>query len=285
MQTVQNLLGLRFANRLFEHLWCADHIQRVDIVWDETVTLEGRTGYYDSTGALRDMIQNHLLQLLCFVAMGRPKAPGEAALRGAKVEMLRAVRELDVAQVREHTVRGRYTAGDLADGPVPDYIAEPGVDPDRATETFAEVALVIDNDRWRGIPFHLRTGKALGRDRRLVKVQFRPVDRLPFGQAEEPGPNVLTMTMDPDRLTIDIALNGAGDPFCLDPQRIELDLAPQELSAYARLLVDALEGDPALATRGDEAEEAWRIVEPIVDAWERGAVPLIGYAAGSEGPG
>lgn len=285
MQTVRNLLGLRFANRLFEPLWCADHIRRVDIVWDETVTLEGRAGYYDSTGALRDMIQSHLLQLLCFVAMGRPKGPGEAALRDAKAEVLRAVRELDAAQVREHTVRGRYTAGDVADRPVPDYTAEPGVDPARATETFAEVALFIDSDRWRGVPFHLRTGKALARDRRLVQVQFRPVDRLPFGQAEEPGPNVLTMTMEPDRLTLDIALNGAGDPFSLDPHRIDLDLAPQRLSAYARLLVDALEGDPALATRGDEAEESWRIVEPIVAAWERDAVPLIGYAAGSEGPG
>lgn len=284
MQTVQNLLGLRFANRLFEPLWCADHIQRVDIVWDETVTLEGRAGYYDSTGALRDMIQNHLLQLLCFVAMGRPKGPGEAPLRDAKVEVLRAVRRLDVEQVREHTVRGRYTAGNVADRHVPDYTAEPGVDPARGTETFAEVALFIDNERWRGVPFHLRTGKALGRDRRLLAVQFRPVDRLVFGPSEEPGPNVLTMTMDPDRLTIDIALNGAGDPFRLEPARIELDLAPQELSAYARLLVDALEGDPALATRGDEAEESWRIVESIVDAWERDAVPLMDYAAGSEGP-
>ncbi|HVM53239.1 MAG TPA: hypothetical protein VM262_08590, partial [Acidimicrobiales bacterium] len=144
--------------------------------------------------------------------------------------------------------------------------------------------LPTDRDRWRGVPFRLRTGKALARDRRQIVIRFRPVDRLPFGQPDEPGPNTLTMTMDPDALAIDIALNGAGDPFCLDPARIDLQLAPQELSAYARLLVDALEGDAALSTRGDEAEESWRIVEPVLAGWQAGLTPLRSYAAGSDGP-
>lgn len=283
-QTVQNVLGLRFANRLFEPLWCAEHVERVDIVWDETVALEGRAGYYDHTGALRDMIQNHLLQLLCFVAMERPSGLGEGPLRDAKADVLGAVRQLEDSEVREHTVRGQYTAGILSGRSIPDYNEETGVDPSHRTETFAEVTAFVDNDRWRGVPFRLRTGKALDADRRQIRIRFRPVDRLPFGQTDDAGPNVLSFTMDPDRLAIDLALNGAGDPFCLDPARIDLELAPQELSAYARLLVDALEGDPALSTRGDEAELSWRIVEPILDAWARDAVPLMPYTAGSAGP-
>ena len=283
-QTVQNVLGLRFANRLFEPLWCAEHIERVEIVWDETVALEGRAGYYDQAGALRDMVQNHLLQLVCFVAMERPTGLGEAPLRDAKLSVLRAVRRFDESAIRAQTVRGRYTAGTVGGKPVRDYISESGVEAENATETFADVTLFIDNDRWRGVPFRLRTGKALAVDRRHIEVRFRPVARLPFGQHDDPGPNVLTLSMNPDRLSADLALNGAGDPFCLDPVRIELELAPQELSAYARLVVEALQGDASLATRGDEAEESWRIVEPILAAWARGTVPLAAYRAGSHGP-
>lgn len=282
---VQNILGLRFANRLFAPLWCSSHIESVDIVWDETVALEGRAGYYDEAGALRDMVQNHLLQVLCLVAMERPASLGEAPLRDAKVEVLRAVRRLDADEVARHTVRGRYTAGVVADRAVPDYAAEPGIDPGRGTETFTEMTLFVDNGRWEGVPFRLRTGKALARGRREVRIGFRPVDRLPFGQPDDPGPNVVTLAMSPDRLAADIALNGAGDPFCLDAARWELELAPQELSAYARLLLDIIEGDPSLSIRGDEAEECWRIVEPIIDAWRAGATPLRDYPAGSNGLG
>lgn len=283
-QTVQNILGLRFANRLFEPLWCAEHIDSVDIVWDETVALEGRAGYYDRTGALRDMVQNHLLQLLCFVAMERPGGLGEGPLRDAKVDLLRAVRRPVPADVARLTRRARYRAGAVDGRQLPDYAAEPGVEPARGTETFTEVTLFVDHWRWTGVPFRLRTGKALAADRREVRVTFRPVERLPFGQPDEPGPNTLSMSMDPDRLAVDLALNGAGDPFYLDPARWELALAPQKLSPYARLLLDVLEGDPALSIRGDEAEESWRIVEPILDAWDAGASPLLDYPAGSHGP-
>jgi len=283
-QTVQNILGLRFANRLFEPLWCAEHVERVDVVWDETVALEGRAAYYDHAGALRDMVQNHLLQLLCLVAMERPGGLGQRPLRDAKARLLGSVRRPTEDDVARHATRARYLAGAVRGRPVPDFAAEPGVDPERGTETFVDVTLFVDNDRWAGVPFRLRTGKALDDDRREVRITFRPVERLPFGQVDDPGPNVLRLAMDPDRLAVDLALNGAGDPFCLDPARWELALAPQELSAYARLLVDVIEGDAALSIRGDEAEASWEIVEPILAAWDAGVAPLRTYQAGTPGP-
>jgi glucose-6-phosphate 1-dehydrogenase len=280
-QTVQNLLGIRFANRLFEPVWCAEHIDSVEIVWDETIGLEGRAGYYDRAGALVDMVQNHLLQLLALVAMERPSGLDEQAFRNAKVEVLRAVRRLTSDEVERFTVRGRYGSGD---GDVTAYADEDGVDPERGTETFAEVQLFVDNARWRGVPFKLRTGKALDIDRRLVRIRLKAANPMPFGQTADPEPNVLTLSMDPDRLVADIALNGRGDPFHLETARWELELAPQQLSAYARLLLDVFEGDPVLSIRGDEAEECWRIVEPIIDGWKDGAIELVEYPAGTTGP-
>ena len=283
-QTVQNILGLRFANRLFEPCWSRHHVAGVDIVWDETVALEGRAGYYDHTGALRDVVQNHLLQLLCLVAMEKPAGLDAKELRDRKVELLRAVRSMSPAEVNAYTRRARYSAGRVGDVEVPDYTREPGVDPARATETFAEVTLFVDNDRWTGVPFRLRTGKALGDDRREITVRFKPVPELLFGQPDHPPQNRLSFLMNPDRMVLDIALNGAGDPFCLEAAALELTLAPQDLSAHARLLVEALEGDPALSIRGDEAEESWRIVQPIVAQWQSEGPPLLAYSAGSSGP-
>jgi glucose-6-phosphate 1-dehydrogenase len=284
MQTVQNLLGLRFANRMFEPLWCADHVAAVDIVWDETVALEGRAGYYDHTGALRDMVQNHLLQILALVAMEQPKALDEAHLRDAKAVALRSVRPMSPAAVATDTVRGRYTAGAIGTRRLPAYTDEPDVDPDRRTETFAEVVAFVDNDRWRGVPFRMRTGKALGRDRRHIAVHFHPATPLPFAAPDAPPPNRLLMTMDPDRVELDLSLNGAGDPFRLEPAALGLDLAPQSLSAYARLLLDAFAGTPVLTPRDDEIETSWQIVEPILAAWADDATPLLPYPAGSTGP-
>lgn len=283
-QTVQNILGLRFANPLFQPAWTHEYVSAVDIVWDETVALEGRAGYYDSAGALLDMVQNHLLQLLCLAAMEKPGALDEKELRDSKVELLRRVRRLTPTEVAAHSTRARYTAGAIGDRHLPDYADEPGVDPARQTETFAEVTLFVDNDRWRGVPFRLRTGKALRADRREVVIRFRPPADRVFGYEDEPPVNQLVFRMDPDRMLLDLALNGAGDPFCLEPAELELTLAPQGLSAYARLLIEALEGDPALAIRGDEAEECWRIVEPIVVEWGKGTPPLLTYPAGSAGP-
>jgi len=283
-QTVQNIAGVRFANHLFEPVWNREHVAGVDIVWDEMVALEGRAGYYDHAGALRDMIQNHLLQLLCLMAMEQPASLDEGELRDRKLELLRSVRSLSPTEVEEQTLRARYTAGRVGDREISDYSDEPGVDPALGTETLAHVTLFVDSDRWRGVPFRLRTGKALAADRREIAIRFRPLPDPLFGWEGEPPVNRLVFQMDPDRMVLDLALNGAGDPFCLEPASLELTLAPQELSAYARLLVEVLEGDPALSIRGDEAEEAWRIVEPILGQWARGSPPLGTYAAGSRGP-
>lgn len=283
-QTVQNILGVRFANPLFQPAWNREHVVGIDIVWDETVALEGRAGYYDRTGALRDMIQNHLLQLLCLVAMEKPDALNEKDLRDSKVELLHRVRRLTPEEVAASSTRARYAAGAIGDRHLPDYAEEQGVDPALETETFAEVTLFVDNDRWQGVPFRLRTGKALGADRREITIRFRtPTDPV-FGYEGDPPPNQLVFQMNPDRMVLDLALNGAGDPFCLEPAELQLTLAPQDLSAYARLLVEALEGDPALAIRGDEAEECWRIMAPIVAEWEKGTPALLSYPAGSAGP-
>ncbi len=283
-QTVQNVLGLRFANRLFEPIWNREHIERVDVVWDETLALEGRAGYYDRSGALRDMVQNHLLQVMALVAMEPPPTMHERDLRDRKVDLLRAIRTPDPASVADETVRARYTAGRAAGGPVPDYIAEDGVDPSRGTETFASVTLWIDNWRWAGVPFTLRSGKALGTVDEQVAIRFRPVPHLAFGQGGHPEPNVLRLGFRPDRLELSMSINGQGEPFTLEPVTVEATLAPQELSAYGRVILDVLEGDPTLSIRGDEAEECWRIIDPILRTWASGSPPLLEYPAGSRGP-
>lgn len=283
MQTVQNVLGLRFANRVFEYLWNRDHIEQIEIVWDETVALEGRAGYYDNSGALKDMIQNHLLQLLCVVAMDAPVKFAERDFRDKKVEVLRAVRALSRDEVIRHSHRARYTAGKVGDNELPDYTAEEGVNPDKMTETFAQTTLFIDNWRWAGVPFVLRTGKAMAKDRHEILVRFRRVPFLPF-EDSCPEPNQLRLSLDPDRMCLDININGANNPFALETVSLHKELLPQELSAYARLLLDLFEGNAVLSIRGDEAEESWRIVEPIIAAWRENAVPMLEYPAGSAGP-
>ena len=282
-QTVQNVLGLRFANRIFEPLWNAQHIQAVDIVWDETLTLEGRASYYDRAGALRDMLQNHLLQLLCLVAMEPPHTLTARDLRDRKVDVLRAVRALTPDEVARDTTRARYTAGRIGDRAVPDYTAEPGVDPSRETETYAAMTCWIDNWRWAGVPFRLSSGKALGARRSHIAVRFRDVPHMVFGQHEQPAPNVLRLMIDPDRIELSMNLNGAGDPFDLEQACLDTDLAPHDLPAYSRLLLDIFAGDATLSIRGDEAEEAWRIMDPVLAAWAAGATPLREYTAGSLG--
>ena len=279
-QTVQNILGLRFANRVFEYLWTRDHIERVEITWDETVALEGRAGYYDTTGALRDMIQNHLLQLLCLVAMEAPLGFNERDFRDRKVDVLRAVRRFSADEVVEHTARARYTAGRSAGRAVPNYADEPGVHPARQTETFARVTLFIDNWRWAGVPFVLRTGKALATDLNEIVVRFRPVPHLAF-EKSAPAVNALRLRLNPDRMELALNINGPGDPFDLERAVLSTELQPQDLSAYARLLLDVFEGNAVLSIRGDEAEESWRIVEPILAGWSTNAAPLLDYPAGA----
>ncbi|MFH9609615.1 glucose-6-phosphate dehydrogenase [Streptomyces sp. NPDC017448] len=283
MTTVQNVLGSRLANRVLEATWNSSHIAQVDIVWDETLALEGRAGYYDSVGALKDMVQNHLLQLLCLVAMEPPITLGERDLRDRKVDVLRSVRPLTEEDVVRRTRRARYLPGRIGDRDVPAYADEEGVDPARGTETYAEVELELDSWRWAGTTFRLRSGKALGADRKEVAVHFRSVPHLPIGQGGEALPNVLRFGLEPEGLALDLTSIGAR-AHTLSPLSLTARMEPPELPAYGRLLLDVLTGDPAMAIRGDEAEEAWRVLTPVLTAWDNGLVPLEEYPAGSDGP-
>ncbi|MEV4579946.1 glucose-6-phosphate dehydrogenase [Nonomuraea jabiensis] len=283
MTTVQNVLGSRLANRVLESIWNSAHIAEVEIVWDETLTLEGRAGYYDGAGALKDMVQNHLLQVLCLVAMEPPLSLGERDLRDRKIDVLRSVRLMTDDDVVRRTRRARYLAGRIGDRDVPAYAEEEGVDPKRRTETFAEVELELDSWRWSGTTFRLRTGKALGHDRKEVAVRFRPVPHLPFGFNEEAAPNVLRFGLEPESMTLALTGIGAG-AHSLAPLTLAAQPAPPELPAYGRLLLDVLHGNAALSIRGDEAEEAWRVLAPVLSAWSRDLVPMGEYLAGSDGP-
>lgn len=283
-QTVQNVLGLRFGNRLLEPVWNAENVEGVEIAWDETLALEGRASYYDRSGALKDMLQNHLLQILCFSAMEPPASLHDRDLRAAKLAVLRAVPTPDHELLVRHTVRGRYTAGTIDGRAVPSYVDEPGVDPQRHTETYAQVTLGIENWRWAGVPFTLRSGKALRDTRAEVVVRFREVPHRTF--ATQPGcmPNELRLRLHPPAASLGININAEGELMNLTRTQLSADLPAPRFSAYAGLLHDVLAGDVTLSVGGEEAEEAWRIMQPIVDGWASDATPLRSYPAGSTVP-
>jgi len=198
--------------------------------------------------------------------------------------VLRSVRRLGEEDVARRTRRACYAAGRIGDRAVPAYADEPGVDPTLQTETFAEVELEVESWRWTGTRFRLRTGKALSRDRAEVAVHFRPVPHLPFAGVGDPPPNVLRFGHDPEAVTLELTGGGPGPAFGLTPLTLDARLDPPALPAYGRLLLDLLNGDPTLSIRGDEAEESWRIVEPVMAAWSGDLVPMEEYPAGSEGP-
>jgi glucose-6-phosphate 1-dehydrogenase len=282
MSTVLNIVGLRFANRMFEPVLNARHVQCVDIVFDETLGLEGRAGYYDGAGALIDMIQSHSLQVLALLAMEAPSTLESRDFRDCKAQVLRATRVWgDPAKCSR---RARYTAGQVNGRWLPSYVDEDGVDPARNTETFAEVVLAVDTWRWAGVPFRLRAGKVLSTLRKEAVITFKQPPWVPTGLIGYDRPDRLRIGFDPDRLGLDMNINGPGDPLVVDPITMEADFGPGDLSAYGEVLKGVFEGDPTLSVRGDTAVECWRIIEPVLAAWRDKKVPLQEYPAGSAGP-
>jgi glucose-6-phosphate 1-dehydrogenase len=269
MATAQNLLALR-QNRVLGPVWNGTHVEQVEILWEETLALEGRAGYYDGAGALKDVLQNHMLQVLCLVAIEPPATADELELRDRKVDLLRSVRPLT-------SRRARYGAGRLSGtsgAGVPAYVEEDGVDPARGTETFAELTLELDSERWRDTRFVLRAGKALRRRRKGVVIHFRSS----VGSAA----NELFIGIDGPS---DIVLRVTGGAFGRSaPVELQGEPPAAELPAYARVLLDVVTGGSMLSVRADEAEWAWRVVAPVLDAWRANGVPLEEYPAGSDGP-
>jgi glucose-6-phosphate 1-dehydrogenase len=280
--TVFNILGLRFANRILEPVWNNLHIEKVEVVFDEDLALENRARYYDGAGALRDMIQSHLLHVMALLALDAPSSLHERDLRDHIGSVLRAS-SVDLSDPASNR-RARYTAGSIGDRQIPDYTAEPGVDAARGTETLTEFTVSINNARWSGVPFVLRSGKALGARRKEAVITFRPVSHLPVGFTGQDAPTRLRIGFGPDTLQLELDVNGPGDIFSLDRATLSADLNETDLLPYGEVLDGVIAGDPTLSVRGDTAEDCWRIVEPVLTAWSENRVPLEEYAAGSTGP-
>ncbi|CAH0311230.1 Glucose-6-phosphate 1-dehydrogenase [Pseudomonas sp. Bi70] len=286
-ETVQNLMALRFANALFEPVWRAGHIDHVQISVCETLGVENRGAYYDNAGAMRDMIQNHLLQLLCLVAMEAPVRFDAESVRNEKVKILEALKPITGLDVRDKTVRGQYTAGKIGGQEVPAYYFEKHVDNDSDTETFVAVQAEINNWRWAGVPFYLRTGKRLASKSSEILIQFKPVPHQLFGNGEA---NQLLIRLQPEeRISLQLMAKNPGKGMHLQPVELDLNLADafskqRRWEAYERLLLDVIEGDSTLFMRRDEVEAAWQWVDPIITGWQQHYQSPRPYAAGSNGP-
>ena len=283
VNTVLNLLGLRFANRIFQPLWSRAHIAKVEIEYDEDLALEGRAGYYDKAGALIDMTQSHLLQVLAMFAMESPASMDPEEMRSLKANVLRAVR-LWGDDPRTASRRARYTAGSIGDRDVPDYVGEEGVDPALGTETLAELVVEVRNQRWAGVPFVLRSGKALGVPHKEITVTFREPAHIPDGLRDCGAPDQLILELRPGAVSLDVSVNAEGDPFDLEQARLHTALGQPRMRPYGEVLAGILDGTPLLSIRGDAAELMWKIVGPVLAAWRADEVPLEEYPAGSQGP-
>ncbi|MEO0546043.1 MAG: glucose-6-phosphate dehydrogenase [Pseudomonadota bacterium] len=289
-ETVQNLLALRFANALFEPLWNASHIDHVQITVAETVGVGDRVGYYDKSGALRDMVQNHLLQLLCLVAM-EPPASGDAdAIRDEKLKVLRALQPVTPANADATTVRAQYRKGAGPDGKVDGYIDELG-NPDSQTATFVALKAEVGNWRWAGVPFYLRTGKRMAMRMSEIVIQFKPVPHAIFGaDAGLPVSNKLVLRLQPDESVKQWIMIKDPGPGGMRLKHVPLDMSFAENfeerspDAYERLLLDVIRGNQTLFMRRDEVEAAWRWIDPIFEAWDETSQPVRGYTAGTWGP-
>jgi glucose-6-phosphate 1-dehydrogenase len=290
-ETVQNILAFRFANSLFEPAWNRNTIRSVQITAAEDIGIGERAGFYDRAGALRDLVQNHLLQLLCQVAMEPPVDFGADEVRNEKVKVLRAIRPPSENDVRRIAVRAQYGPGVIGGEPVPGYLEEPGVPPDSTTETFVALRLEIESWRWAGVPFYLRTGKRLARKVTEIAIELKSVPHLGFAQDGSIGvqPNLVILTIQPDEgVTISLAAKIPGTLMRIRPVLMQFLYGSSFLSespeAYERLILDVMRGDPTLFTRADEVEAQWRICDPILQAWAREPGPLPTYPAGSQGP-
>jgi glucose-6-phosphate 1-dehydrogenase len=290
-ETVQNILALRFANCIFEPLWNHKYIDHVQITVAEDLGLEGRGGYYDRAGALRDMAQNHLLQLLCLVAMEPPVALEADSIRDEKVKVLRAVKRIPPGEVERRVVRGQYVAGAVGGREVKGYRQEEGVDPESRTESYVALRLEIDNWRWAGVPFLLRSGKRLPKRATEISIQFqRPPMRL-FGEevAATAAPNALIINVQPDE-GISLRFGSKVPGPDVRVRQVKMDFrygsafGMPSPEAYERLLLDALLGDSTLFTRRDEVEAAWLLMTDILEGWSRLEEPPHPYPAGSWGP-
>jgi glucose-6-phosphate 1-dehydrogenase len=290
-ETVQNMLAFRFANGMFEPLWNRNYIDQVQITAAEDIGIGGRAGYYDKAGALRDLIQNHMLQLLCHVAMEPPGSFTAEEVRNEKVKVLRAIKAPVAHEILEMAVRAQYAAGHAGGEAVVGYLEEEGIPPDSITETYAALRLEVDNWRWAGVPFYLRAGKRLARKVTEIAVTLKPVPHLAFSQDGSLGvrPNQLVLAVQPNEgVTLQLGAKIPGTRMSIRPVNMEFlygtSFLSQSPEAYERLIMDAMRGDPTLFTRNDEVEAQWEICDPIVGTWARMRGPLARYEAGSQGP-
>ena len=289
-ETVQNLMALRFANALFEPLWTAAHIDHVQITVAETLGVESRAGYYDTSGALRDMVQNHILQLLCLVAMEPPSSMEADAVRDEKLKVLKSLKAHSPAELESNVVRGQYRAGASGEGAVKGYLEELG-NPDSKTETFVAVKAEIASWRWNNVPFYLRTGKRLPTRVSEIMVEFKPVPFNVFSKsAGHLQPNRLVIRLQPDegvKLWLSVKEPGPGG---LRFKHVPLDMSFAEAfsarqpEAYERLLMDVVRGNQTLFMRRDEVDAAWKFVDPILDHWKETADGPKPYTSGTWGP-
>ena len=289
-ETVQNLLALRFGNALFEPLWRSERISDVQITIAESLGVEGRGAFYDQTGALRDMVQNHLLQLLVILAMEPPVNINPDAVRDEKIKVLRALKPLKGIDAIENSVRGQYKAGAYSDGPVPGYLDNEDIEADSTTETFVALRAEIGSWRWEGVPFFLRTGKRMESKTTEIVINFKKVPHSIFPTADGfSTPNQLIIRLQPEEsIRMRIYVKAWGDDIQLQPVYLNLDFndvfQKRKMIAYERLLLDVIRGNPTLFMRRDEVAAAWAWIDPIQEAWEHFQYAPKGYTAGTWGP-
>ncbi|MDJ0835504.1 MAG: glucose-6-phosphate dehydrogenase [Acidobacteriota bacterium] len=290
-ETVQNLMALRFANSLFEPLWTRNWIDHIQITVAESIGIGTRGGYYDKSGALRDMVQNHILQLLCLVAMETPKEFGANEVRDEKLKVLRALRKIGPEDFKSHVVMGRYREGAVGGRPVIGYMEEKGIPEDSRTESYVAIKAHVDNWRWAGVPFYLRTGKRMPRRTSEIVIQFKKVPHLIFPRnADEVAPNRMVIRLQPDegiRLYLMTKVPGPGG-FRMQPTPLDLSFAEafkmRYPDGYERLVMDVVRGNQTLFMRRDEVEAAWMWADTILNGWDNLNTFPQSYTAGTWGP-